>query len=454
MFRLRIADKVPGTSEDPSRPMVVIFGKEPEGFIDKYLKNYRVYRTWDRAAKEQVFHNGQYDPFVVIDENVSLKRTRSLKERFGFPTYTYTDFAELADKNPNFDPLKGEGSDSSQNLISSKWMKEGIKPHDKRELESVVNTVLMEQNNPSIDLNFIDISNVDSLSYLFKDKDFNGDISKWDTSKIRNMREMFSGSTFNGDVSRWDTSKVEDMWGMFMDCPFSGDLTHWNTSRVKDMGNMFARSAFNSPIDNFDTSSVTNMSGMFEGSVFNKNLAHFDVSSLKSASSMFEGAKFNGDISKWELPRSCESSLMFYDSPLESRYGVNGEKLKGHRSHRASIRNRVVTFEYVPEDFKEDVRTLMESFRYDAEWDILVNEVMKDEKPFGITAYIATQPEMDKIVDKKGKFDCLLVSIAYDPSVTRKYRVTEIKDGKGGKSYGFPDFNGLLRQIDILTFED
>lgn len=455
MFKLRIADWVPETSSDESAPVVVLFGKEPDGFINKYLKKYQVFRTWDKSVIDKVFvKRGVYKPFVIIDEDVSYKRTKSLKDRFGFPTYTYSDFARLADENPDFDILD-ESHDSTHNLISNTWMKEGIKPRDKRELESVVNTVLMEQNNPSIDLNFIDISNVDTLSFLFKDKDFNGDISKWDTSKIRNMREIFSGSTFNGDISNWNTSKVEDMWGMFMDCPFNGDISRWDTSRVKDMGNMFARSGFRGTLDNFDTSRVTNMSGMFEGCSFNNSLEKFDVSSLKSASSMFEESKFNKDLSKWELPKSCETSLMFYDSPLESKYGVNAEKLKGgHKSARvSSIRNRVISFEHVPDEYTEDVRTIMDSFRYDDDWDVLVNEVMQSGKPYGVTVYIAEVEQMDRIVDKKGDADCLLVSIAYDPQVSRRYRVTEIKKGKGVKSYSFADFKGLLRQIDTLLFD-
>jgi hypothetical protein len=61
-------------------------------------------------------------------------------------------------------------------------------------------------------LNWIDISKITSLSFIFKNyydyyitterHRFNGDISLWDTSNVTDMQEMFCNNThFNGNIS-------------------------------------------------------------------------------------------------------------------------------------------------------------------------------------------------------------------------------------------------------------
>lgn len=58
------------------------------------------------------------------------------------------------------------------------------------------------------DLNYIDISDVSNMSYLFSSLRFNGDISKWDVSNVKDMSNMFNFSNFNQDISMWNISKV------------------------------------------------------------------------------------------------------------------------------------------------------------------------------------------------------------------------------------------------------
>lgn len=65
--------------------------------------------------------------------------------------------------------------------------------------------------------NWIDISNLTSLTTVFKDlEEFNGDITLWDTSNIVNMNYMFMNcASFNRDISNWDVSNVKWLTGAF-----------------------------------------------------------------------------------------------------------------------------------------------------------------------------------------------------------------------------------------------
>ena len=66
---------------------------------------------------------------------------------------------------------------------------------DIEELQGLINYIIDDFGN-EVNLNWIDVSNVDNMANLFKDSDFNGDISKWDVSNVRNMQGMFKFCPF------------------------------------------------------------------------------------------------------------------------------------------------------------------------------------------------------------------------------------------------------------------
>ena len=88
------------------------------------------------------------------------------------------------------------------------------KPRTKHELKNLIEKRISREG-PKCDLNDIDVSLIEDMSYLFYKSDFNGDISKWNTSNVNNMYSMFACSKFNGNISNWNTSNVKFMGWMF-----------------------------------------------------------------------------------------------------------------------------------------------------------------------------------------------------------------------------------------------
>ena len=153
----------------------------------------------------------------------------------------------------------------------SGWSIYTCQPKVKSELEQIIKDRITEEG-PDCDLNDIDTSLIDNMSYLFYKSDFTGDISEWDTSNAEDMSYMFFKSIFTGDISNWNTSNVKDMCNMFYYAEFNGDISRW------------------------------------------------DVSNVKYTYCMFEGSKFNQDISNWQINKNCDAHDMFIDCPIRDEF--------------------------------------------------------------------------------------------------------------------------------------
>ena len=170
-------------------------------------------------------------------------------------------------------------------------------PKTKKELYDLIRKRIKEEGN-NVNLNDIDISEIDSISWLFENlKDFNGDISEWNVSNVKDMSYTFRMcENFNCNLSNWDVSNVTNLSGMFAFCEsFEGiGLNKWDISNAKDTNNMFYDcKKFNTDISNWDVSNIINMNSMFKNcSIFNQNLEKWKN-------------KINPNCKKWFIFNNC-----------------------------------------------------------------------------------------------------------------------------------------------------
>ena len=118
-----------------------------------------------------------------------------------------------------------------------------VQPKTKGELKDLIKLELVRQG-PDADLNFIDVSQITDMSFLFNElSPGNLKIDKWDVSNVTHMSWMFAFcKKINVDLSSWGTrvSNVTDMQSMFLGCEeFDCDLSDWNVSNVVNMNGMF-----------------------------------------------------------------------------------------------------------------------------------------------------------------------------------------------------------------------
>jgi surface protein len=132
------------------------------------------------------------------------------------------------------------------------------------------------------EINDWDVSQVTSMSLLFRNSPFNDRIDRWDVGNVRAMDFMFFGAaSFNQPLDTWDVRQVTNMYSMFCGASsFNQPLARWEVGSVSNMRRMFSRAvSFNQPLAMWDISQVTNTAGMFDGAEsFNQPLVTWDVS--------------------------------------------------------------------------------------------------------------------------------------------------------------------------------
>ncbi len=140
----------------------------------------------------------------------------------------------------------------------------------KSELQQIIIDTIKEEG-PNCDLNWIDVSGVTDMSFLFN---FTECLDYIEANRFRTQYP------FNCDISKWDVSNVKTMEGMFAACnKFNQDISNWNVSNVIDMTEMFG----------FATN-------------FNQPIGKWNVTNVKFFNTMFFGAtSFNQDISNWKI---------------------------------------------------------------------------------------------------------------------------------------------------------
>ena len=112
----------------------------------------------------------------------------------------------------------------------SEWSAYSCQPKTKDELKKIIKDRISKEGY-ECDLNDIDVSLIEDMSYLFCWSKFTGNISKWDVSNVNNMEGMLYKSKFNQDISGWNVSNVKNMFSMFAYSNFNKDISNWKISK-------------------------------------------------------------------------------------------------------------------------------------------------------------------------------------------------------------------------------
>jgi len=80
------------------------------------------------------------------------------------------------------------------------------------------------------------------------------------------------------------------------------------------------------------------MNSMFYESKFNGELSKWDVSSAIDMRAVFYGSRFTGDISRWDTSSVVNESIMFLESDIAKKLGIENPSLDQVKSHFLGLR--------------------------------------------------------------------------------------------------------------------
>ena len=173
------------------------------------------------------------------------------------------------------------------------------------------------------DLSKLDTCEITDISSIFRNSEFNGDISTWNVSNVTNMRYMFWAAINFNQKLNFDTSKVTNMNSMFYEAISFNQPLNFNTSNVTNMEAMFYEAEkFNSDIGNWDVSNVIDMSYIFANTkAFNQNISSWILDNIKSTYSMFDNAK--AFLDKY----NSSNPLPNYTDEIKKWFNLNRDKM-------------------------------------------------------------------------------------------------------------------------------
>ena len=76
------------------------------------------------------------------------------------------------------------------------------KPKDSNELRDVIRGTIKVYGN-EVNLNWIDVSEITDMTYMFQYSQFNGDISQWDVRNVEYTKNMFYMSPLKYNAPKW-----------------------------------------------------------------------------------------------------------------------------------------------------------------------------------------------------------------------------------------------------------
>ncbi|RIY32879.1 hypothetical protein CKF54_04085 [Psittacicella hinzii] len=187
-----------------------------------------------------------------------------------------------------------------------------------------------------LDLNFIDISKLTDLNYVFSGE--NNYISK-EEYELLPSNEQYKYTYYKGlgyfncnntvdkihkiSISTWKLSKIEKLNGTFACGNFDIDVSQWDVSGVKEMkGTFLGNEMAPYEITYWDVGNVTNMSFMFAGTLATyANLRDWNVSKLEHSDFMFAGQiGFSVYLNNWNLISIKSVTGMLRNTMADEKY--------------------------------------------------------------------------------------------------------------------------------------